>query len=608
MTIFNPTVTEGGQAAAFNAESTGTELVITHIAFGLGSYDPVGSETALANEVVRVPVASGHRVTPTQIRMNAVWNDPLANSAINEVGIFAGTTLFAVWSRSVGGALGYKTPSVDFVFNYSMLLTVVPPGSVTVVADTGTSAVLAALMEHEGNDEAHGQYMMRRRRIWTGAAGGTANALALTIPTADVFTAMESGQGFLFVAAANNTAGGVTVDVGGVDTLPLKKQGGVALDANDLVIGAVYEAMYDGSVLQLVSGNGGGAGAVNTFSTTELTATAGQTDFVVAYTVGNVMVMVDGVQQLPSSYTATDGANIVFGTGLSAGQKVLVVSFSPFTVANVVDLTSNQSVGGIKTFLSSPLVPTLAWNNVSNAIASTAQVAAAITGRVATILVAGIVRLANNTTDVANVGTGGGANDIAVTPAALAAVTANTTKRGLVELATDAEAQSFSGLLSSLALTVSNLLALRASVVDVDAASDQRFLTPKGMKDAGFLRIFESAYLNYRGSSGFGDSGVVKIYDFVNPSGLPIKHYEFYAKCLFSEGGYSVGMVIPLGTFGMSSSSTAMYGFGCFQLNANTIRMVVDSNHGLAAHDAAGTGFFKFRNFSYWDIKCVFFV
>lgn len=121
------------------------------------------------------------------------------------------------------------------------------------------------------------------------------------------------------------------------------------------------------------------------------------------------------------------------------------------------------------------------------------------------------------------------------------------------------------------------------------------------------ISIYESAYLEYKGSSGFGDSGVVKVYDFTNPSGKPIKHFEFYAKCKFSDGGYSPGMIIPLGSFGMAGTAAGMYGYGCFQLNATTMRMVVDSNHGLATHDAAGTGYFKFRNFDYWDIQCRFF-
>lgn len=471
MTIFNPTVTDDGQAAAFNAESTGTELVITDIAFGLGSYDPTGAETALVNEVERVPVASGSRLSPTQIRMNAVWDDDAANSPINEVGIYAGSVLFAVWSRASGGALGYKTPGVDFVFNYSMLLTVVPPGSVTVLEDTGTSAVLAALMSHVGEIDAHPQYMKRIRRIWTGEATGTADALILTPDVADVFTAFEEGQGFVFIAAANNT-GAVTIEVDGVDTLPLKKQGSIALDPNDLIAGAVYEAVYDGTNLQLVSGNGGSGSGGQTFESEVFTATAGQDTFTVSYTPGNVMVCVNGRQLSTDEFTAADGAEIVLDTPATLGDAVLVIGFSSFSVANVVDLTNAQSVNGVKTFSSSPLVPTVAASDNTQKVASTAQVQAAITDREASTTAAGIAELATNAETQA-----GSSTTHVVTPAGLASVQATTSARGLIEIATNAEAQAMSDAVR--AVTPANLAAVAASNAEALAGtSDQRFITP----------------------------------------------------------------------------------------------------------------------------------
>ena len=504
--LLNPTVTEVGQQAAFNASSTGTELVITDISFGIGSYDPVGDEEALVNEVVKVPVASGSRITPTQIRMNGVWNDDAASSPISEVGIWAGSTLFAVWSRATGGPLGYKSQGVDFVFNYSMLLTVVPPGSVTVLEDSGQSAVLAALMAHEGGANPHPQYMKRIRRIWTGEAGGTVDALVLTPSAPDVFESFEEGQGFVFVASGNNT-GAVTVEVTDVDTLPLKKNGSLALDANDLLAGGVYEAIYDGTNLQLVSGGGGGGAGGQTFDTEVFTATEGQTTFAATYTPGNIMVIVGGRQISPNDYTADNGTSVVFDTGLNAGDEVLVIGFSSFSVANVVNLTDAQTVNGVKTFTSSPIVPTVSSSDSTQKVASTAQVQAAITARIASTAAAGISRLANNTTDVAAVGTGGGAADIALTPAALAAVTANSTQRGLVELATNAETQS--GASASLAVTPAGLasrtateartgIAAVATTAQVKAgADDATMLTPlKLRQEVGVNRLIGSGSIS----------------------------------------------------------------------------------------------------------------
>lgn len=584
MTIFNPTVTEVGQAAAFNADNTGTELVITHIAFGLGTYDPTGAETALVNEVERVPVASGARITPTQIRMNGVWSDPLASAAIGEIGIYADDILFAVLSRSSGGVIGHKTPGVDFVFNYSMLLTVVPAGSVTVVEDTGTSAVLAALMLHEGAEDPHPQYMMRRRRIWAGEAGGTADALELTIPAPDAFAAFEDGQGFVFVAAANNT-GAVTVEVVGVDTLDLKKQGGVALDANDLQVGAIYEAMYDGTNLQLISGNGGGSASA-TFSTTEEVATAAQDTFSVTYTVGNLMVLIDGEQLPPSEYTATNGTSVILDTPLAGGEIFMAIAFSAFSVANVVDLSNNQSVSGIKTFVSSPVVPTLSGADSTTKVANTATVQAAITARAATTAAAGIARLANNTTDVSAVGTGGGSGDIAVTPAAMAAVVSTSSARGLIEIATNAEAQAMTD--TGRAVVPANLAALRASVAEVVAGtSEQRFLTPKVLKDmrsqpAG--QLINTTYDSYLFAHGFGS----------RPSRV-----DFFLECMSAEGGYSVGDWLPMPMHMVYDTGSSIFGYS-IKLDATYITLSIDTNHSIRMHEWNDDGGFDMSRANKW--------
>ncbi len=85
-----------------------------------------------------------------------------------------------------------------------------------------------------------------------------------------------------------------------------------------------------------------GAAANSSFTKTAFTATAGQTDFAVSYTPGNVLVMVNGAVQ--SAYTATDGANVVMSTGLLAGDEVVVIAFASFTVANALTTTQASSL------------------------------------------------------------------------------------------------------------------------------------------------------------------------------------------------------------------------------------------------------------------------
>jgi hypothetical protein len=63
-------------------------------------------------------------------------------------------------------------------------------------------------------------------------------------------------------------------------------------------------------------------------TTTEFTATAGQTSFSVpSYTVGYVDVYRNGVMLGSADYTATSGTTIVLASGASAGDLVEVISF-----------------------------------------------------------------------------------------------------------------------------------------------------------------------------------------------------------------------------------------------------------------------------------------
>lgn len=156
--ILNPIITQGGLAALYNAQNTGVQLALTHIGFGTGAYDPDGQEAALKTEVARVPIASGSRITPTQIRVATVWSDSSAQANITEVGFYAGTVLFAVLSRATGGPYVYKTPAADLVFSYDWTMKAIPAGSVSITTDPTQSAMLALLAAHEQNPDAHAQY------------------------------------------------------------------------------------------------------------------------------------------------------------------------------------------------------------------------------------------------------------------------------------------------------------------------------------------------------------------------------------------------------------------------------------------------------------------
>ena len=71
-------------------------------------------------------------------------------------------------------------------------------------------------------------------------------------------------------------------------------------------------------------------------------ATGGQTVFsgadanglALAYTLGALIVTVNGVSLTPNTYTASNGTSVVLGTALTAGDVVVIYSFGSFAVAN----------------------------------------------------------------------------------------------------------------------------------------------------------------------------------------------------------------------------------------------------------------------------------
>jgi hypothetical protein len=155
------TVTDAGSAAAWNADNTGIDLELTHIQLGTGNRTPDGTETALLTPQQKASIASGFKVSDTQIRMSALFTGALAYT-IHEVGIWAGDPsaggiLFGYWSQA-SGSLAVKSANLDLVFSHDMILdAAIPPGSVTVLVDSGQGALIAI---HEAAADPHPQYLM----------------------------------------------------------------------------------------------------------------------------------------------------------------------------------------------------------------------------------------------------------------------------------------------------------------------------------------------------------------------------------------------------------------------------------------------------------------
>ncbi len=148
-------------------------------------------------------------------------------------------------------------------------------------------------------------------------------------------------------------------------------------DGNALLTGALYYnttsqtmKVYDGA--NWITATAAGTTAMNVY---KYVATAGQTTFsgaaavggTMSYTSGNIIVLLNGAALDSTDYTATNGTSVVLSVAARVSDEVVVVAFKSFTVADTytqsaadarfVHLTGAETIAGVKTFSSAPVLP-----------------------------------------------------------------------------------------------------------------------------------------------------------------------------------------------------------------------------------------------------------
>lgn len=157
-------LTNAARSAIWNASENGFSVSVTHAQVGSGNRIPNGGETSLVVPEQSVAFSSGIMISPSQMRMSAVFTGP-GNFNVSEVGIWSGqpgaqgSLLVGYWSTN-SGILSVKTPSVDFAFTHDLVLdSSIPDGSVTIIAGNDDAALFALLSQHEQKADAHQQYL-----------------------------------------------------------------------------------------------------------------------------------------------------------------------------------------------------------------------------------------------------------------------------------------------------------------------------------------------------------------------------------------------------------------------------------------------------------------
>lgn len=180
-TIINPLITEAGLAAAVAANGLGLQLAITHVALGSGQYTPDIGMTSMVTRKEKVTIPSGYVTGGGGFRINALfpaWAGTPNPYNATEVGFYAGDpdaggVLFAVYSHT--SSVIVQRNSLDYVCQFSMVLTRVPAGSVTVTIDAAASQALALVAAHEVGADPHPQYALKSEMAALISAGLAAN-------------------------------------------------------------------------------------------------------------------------------------------------------------------------------------------------------------------------------------------------------------------------------------------------------------------------------------------------------------------------------------------------------------------------------------------------
>lgn len=154
-------LTTAGAAAVWNAQGTGVQATLTHVQIGTGHRTPDGTEVGLVALSQTTTIAAGSRPSATQIRISCLFPGT-SNYDFSEIGIWfgnpsSGGTLFAYYSVP-SGKIGTMVAGTDFVFAHEWTMAVDTAAAITILADTGQSAMLAMMAAHEGGADPHPQY------------------------------------------------------------------------------------------------------------------------------------------------------------------------------------------------------------------------------------------------------------------------------------------------------------------------------------------------------------------------------------------------------------------------------------------------------------------
>ncbi|AUI88162.1 phage tail protein [Vibrio azureus] len=127
--------TDAGLAELISAQHQGLKAAIKTIAVGDRSYTPTTDQQALHNERQREVIVDWEELSPTQLRMSAVFKGN-QEYEVREVGFFlASGTLLALYSAP-NTLLTYKSANSSWLQKFTLDVSPLPSDSITVEVGT----------------------------------------------------------------------------------------------------------------------------------------------------------------------------------------------------------------------------------------------------------------------------------------------------------------------------------------------------------------------------------------------------------------------------------------------------------------------------------------
>ena len=135
------------------------------LAFGAGTYTPVGDETALMSELQRSSIISGDVET---ISNTLRFSSSLTASSITdvyEIGLFTDDDVLFAVAASPTDPLFTLHPDITFIADFGLSLAGMAADSVTVTTDPNGALSIVLMQQHLAASDPHPQYAMKSADI-----------------------------------------------------------------------------------------------------------------------------------------------------------------------------------------------------------------------------------------------------------------------------------------------------------------------------------------------------------------------------------------------------------------------------------------------------------